>query len=299
MDFDSDLQSMEDYSDEIEDSKIYDSIEYYSEDSFQDQIFDVENLDEVDDRMSSMMIIGERLENEIEGTDNNEEISPDIFDDFEDSMEISPIKNYSYNYVPFPKKLLSHIPNQDLERLISACHEKKDYPFLISLENMKEYYSNTSEHPFLYEINNYKNEPIPKYNSSFLQSHFKVPGNVEGMKRLVNEIIFHKDVNVTKEQLSLHEAFHKDCYRETINLTKISKNLIPSPHVLYYCDDDSHPRDDNRFKKGPVYYFYKPIRRGTPTCTVCNRRIAPSSYFLIYKAKEAIHFHLFKLSEQE
>lgn len=161
---------------------------------------------------------------------------------------------------------------------IEECHNKKDYP-CFSLQNLKDYFSDEKEHFFLKKINLKNSVP---YKPSFNFNFYQFPEQKKGIFKLLRQLLFCEDQNLTKQFGDKFCALTKDYEGEAI-ASSIPSCFIPKPSILYYCCSKNHGFDDNRYKK---------------YCEKCEKEIDSSNYIVIFDLREQIHIKLFSLGEE-
>lgn len=206
--------------------------------------------------------------------------------------EIQDVDNYQYEpFPPFQRVLLSR---EQVRLRINNFASNYLYPNNVNLQWIKNYFCDVEEHKHLTSFN-YQGE-IPFFRFNFDQGHYNIPEERDEMYKLLYSLNFHSDINITKERLENHEVLAQDFFGQRIHLSKIPKNLLPTPKKLYYCDN--HWMEGvfvgYQEKKSTDFKFYQ-----QPHCTICNKDLDYWDYILIYDAKEAVSFHLFVQDEEE
>ena len=229
----------------------------------------------------------------IEEEENDNNVGFDVENDINwDTTNFLLSEKYpSYNYVPIFSLQRISPPKHEVDSKIEEHSQKYFYPDLITVDKLYNYFTNEEEHLILKDFK--KNTAVGFFQFGFEQGHYQVPNTRDAMYHLLNNINYFCDTNLTKTSLSSHETLHSDYFQLKYKLTEVSKKYIPMPNKLYYCYDSSHPKDDTRFEKIYVFKYFK-----SPFCETCNKKIDISSYILIYDAREAVTFHLFRQKEE-
>jgi len=178
---------------------------------------------------------------------------------------------------------------QTLSKLISEIATKKDFPN-IKLEDLKNYYSDVEEHFFLKEINNNKRFP---YKPSFDKEKYIFPTNDEDIFKLLKQLLFLSDDNMTKQTADKHSSLEKDISGSKPQYSNIPTSFIPSSTKIYYCCSEKHEKEDKRFTKSQHFVF-----SSTGYCDKCDKAIESSNYIVVFDLREQIHLKLLSFNEE-